>query len=304
MNKKEELHTCDSYIDGEEFVYSLPDDPFEIEAKISNKYIPHSVPNLVWDPWPTTLGVERRVGNWVLRLGNDKNMYRLYQNASGHVRLIKKHDEKQWYFYYSNRINGYEGKYPLFAGLSLRELYEKATGRFIGNHDATGELHDFGNKLFSRMYDETDFITIKEKVFGKRRSGFTRYAHSICENEKNICEVFLSLEWYRKQILKIQKKTRIENKKRAASEKGITLEELRNIQNNKEEQEKRILRTQQWVNFSNDVHSSLSFLQSLIDSMSDDREISQEWFDKGRRDMRKLSNTLRPMRTHFEKSKK
>jgi len=303
MNKKEELHTCDSYIDGEEFVYSLPDDPFEIEAKISNKYDFFRADDLDWEPWPTTLGVERRVGNWVLKLGNDKSL-RFFQNASGHVRLIKKHDEKQWYLYYSGFEKDYNGKYPLFTGLSLSEMYKKETGYPVDPYDKNDEFKKFEYKFIERISKEMDFQVIHKKVFGNRRGCQGRGGYIICENEKNIREVFLSLEWYRKQILKMQKKTRLEDKKKAAAEKGVTLKELRNIQNKKEKQEKRILRTQQWVNFSNDVHSSLSFLQSLIDSMSDDREISQEWFDKGRRDIRKLSNTLRPMRTHFEKSKK
>jgi len=275
-NKIEKIETCQSYIDGEDFLCSFPEDILAMSVKKDEKTFYHSGNELFWDPWPSDINVERRIGPWVL-LKEEGN---LQSKVFGeNVRVIRKHDDKVWYVWSFH----HRGKF-------YRDLFY---GELI-------YVPLYGNAEKEKIQDpDKEVIT---KVFGKNRKFPNSYFMSTEKNRYN--QALIDLEWYRKLATARKRKISLENKKKLAIVKGISLQELNVVKREEKQKKKRIARTQQWVTVANDVYSSYEFLQTLIKTMTDDREFSQEWFDEGRRKMRALSTTLRPMRTHFPKKSK
>lgn len=137
-----------------------------------------------------------------------------------------------------------------------------------------------------------------EKVLGQNNY-VTHYGwEEFYSREKHLR---LDLEWYRKHLMKLQRKHRAAEKKKLAEEKGVSIQELVEQKKTRAAIERSIERTKLWVEISSDFHQTLDFLTEFARKMNSGEVITQEWYDKGRRAMRALPETMKPLRWHFKK---
>lgn len=301
--RKEELRTVDSYIDGEEFTFHVPFNLDELELKYSK---PEYYGAMEWSPWPTIRHVERRVGNFVLKLHPTKNRTRGFgrNRKAIPLKLIRLVDgDPEAWMYFEGNWNGRDDKkkreYPSFNGRHVLSVFKEDYPHLKASHD---NKNSEGNRVLHSLRVPTKIPDeILKKVFGRSYARVETYTNFEFADRRN--QFFLELEWYRKQLLKIRRKRNNEKKKATAAERGVSVKDIEREKKERAEMEKRIKRTQLWVSMSKDFHATLDWLQEFARRMEQDEDISQEWYDKGRRAMRKLPTTMQPLRHHFPKNK-
>lgn len=334
---EKEVVSIDSYVDGEEFLCTIPTGLIDLNLKKKHNYN-----ELPWNPWPEEAGVVRRMGRWLLKY-NSKIFSTFYKNKPL-IKMIRFADDEngEWMLYDSVvhwRCNAAK-KLPDLAG---RRIHEAVLDTLLANVDFTREITEElkaqnardaaalnlrkqtdtnkprvvddrqlnhalvsskrGKQLSEQLkVDDVARLRVTDKQAKKvlGRNGYiTSFGWEEFYSREKLFQ--LDLEWYRKHLMKLQRKHRAVEKKKLAEEKGVSVEELAEQKKAREVLEKRIERTQLWVGMSPDFHQTLDFLNEFARRMNKGEPISQEWYNKGRRAMRKLPETMKPLRWHFVK---
>lgn len=307
MSKAEKLVEVPSYIDGEKFVFNVPADIATLDCKISSKYHWNELP---WSPWPTKKGIVRRMGSFFLKL-HETVTKETGSYAKPKVEPVKVVREVSgnpdvWYLFDPHNWDNKDktGTLPTFNGRHILTMMEqdfpdlKDPGHGV-SHEQRMKM-PYMLKINELRTPAPIAKEILDKVYGRSHPrvevGYTNY-----ENANRNNKFQLELEWYRKELLKIQRKLANEAKKEQAQEQGITVADINEQKRKEAEIARAALLTKEWVDISKEVFKTIDFLNDVVRQMGQRQELDREWFDKGRRDMRELSNTMRPLNKHFGK---
>ena len=315
--RKEELVEVPHFRDGETFSFHVPYNLDELDCKLDSKARYNELP---WSPWPDQKHIERQVGSFVLKLhptltrdywieghyvkkNNGQKVWVQSKRTQVPHRLIRRIDEPD--------------NWKLYVNTWSDNDFVKKTGleSFFGRHVLSIVEQDFPELGSPRNYNNkkagakvVDLRTptpidkeILKKVYGRshpRVETHTNYEFADLGNQFQ-----LELEWFRKNLLKIQRKRANKAKKAKAKELGVTVEDINEQKRQEREMAKQVQYTQEWLSIAPEVHKCKEFLDEVIKQMGQRERLDREWYDKGRRHMRELANTMRPLNKHFPKKK-
>lgn len=311
----EKLKTVPSYIEGETFTFSVPHNIETLDCKLNQKA---GYGEMLWSPWPSKIGIERRVGPWLLKLhdtlytekGWGKNRRKIPFTM---IRPVDG-DPEVWYVFNDwwdtkddtdNKSADRNGGLPNFNGRHVLSVLKQDFPELDAlPHKYGNEAQECPkNQKLNELRKPTPISKeILGKVFGRSHTRgievYTNFEHADRRNK-----FILDVEWYRKELLKIQRKISNEKKKELAEDLGVTVSDIEAQKREEQEIAKAAQLTQEWIDISGEVFKTIEFLNEVVKQMGQRKDLDREWFDKGRRAMRELANTMRPINKHFPKAK-
>lgn len=309
----EEQIEVPSYIEGETFVFNIPYNIQTLDCKISPK--PEFYGDDPWSPWPDVKGIERRMGSWMLKLHDSAETERgLGKNSKKRpLKLIRRigDEPNTWLAWMSSwtpkdEVIADDANLKAFNGRHVLSVFEEDYPELFSLPDvpwAQRQSCPKHQKLQELRKPKEISKEILNKVYGRSHPRIESYSSNFEFTDRRN-QFQLDLEWYRKELLKIQRKINNKKKKKLAEELGVAVADIEAQKREEQEIAKSAQFTQEWIEISGEVFKTIDFLNDVVKQIGQHRNgLDREWFDQGRRTMRDLANTMRPLNKHFPKNK-
>lgn len=308
MKKTENLVTVPSYIDSEEFVFTVPNkleelflsDSYEAARKARRDYRRFHDSAPYFEIWPLEKGVEHRMNSWVLKLHDT-----LVDWNNRPARIIRPFDgnPEEWFLWDSGLRHGQNVTLKPIGGKSYNERLKEALLRENAReHSPEGTEISKKIRPAIQLPPEELLKKLYKMSYGSLRTDLSHLRNFEFEDRLN--QIKMDIRWYRSELSKLQRKAKLGQKKKQAAKMGLSVAELHEQKRQEEEKAKKVQFTNDWLKVSKDVHRSIEFLTSVVEHMGNRKKMDRDWFDKNRRELRELANTMRDIGRHFPKKKK
>jgi len=298
---KEELVEVPHFREGRTFAFHIPYNLDDLDCRLNPR---PEFGELPWSPWPDRKHIERRVGDFVLKLHPTETHRQGFGKKLKERpwRLIRHVDDPPDEWMVFSQKWGFDEKLNLWS-FNKRHVLSVMKEDFP-DLEITNDLADTpANRKIRQLRSPPEIPEdILNKVYG-RSIPRVEQIYTNFENIEQINEFQLCLEWYRKNLLKIQRRRANRCKKELAEELGVTVKDIEKRRRKERKTAKEVQFTQEWIDISTDVHNTIDFLNEVVKRMGQRERLDREWYDDSRRRMRQLASTMRRLSKFFPKKK-